>query len=825
MKKRVLAILTMFMLCLALMPAAAFAGMEDKTLTVDANATEVEGQTYTTIQAAINYIYSTYSDQIESVTNYTGEVSGLCYLQDSDNTRCNIYPKEMSGWTITVKGGTYSQFSVLEGLNSLTIQAADGESVTISTWTGSENKELTVGVLGKHNASARKYTVAIASRNITFKGLNFTVGTYDISNISSTYWAKAAITDCLADMGGVDTTGLNIQNCSFTNLGEQGCQSEYLTGEVVNNMGLLVGNDSMTVKGSSFDGFGYAIAIMADSRIVSDNDVTISGNTFTSCDYALNCYYGGNSENNGTPKGQSTGTVYFTNNSVTGTSKLRTKVCVMDQYVAGSIGSIVVSGNSFSYTMVVIENIAESECTVNNVLEENTWSNGSFYVDLDEYYWDGSYQGTLTIAPPFTYYESPENDTGYWVLNVDLDKYDSNTEYVQSLIDEANATGSHTLSITFDENGDLVATITALKDCIYWVSGNMPTKKTDQPGLDKVIVTDDGETDQDDVAAGDPVNYKLTSNVPSNLDKYIDYSAAEGSTNENVIPLGTVKTNTTTDSDGNETTENVTYILTFHDVLNSSLVYNGGVKVSLVTYALDEDGNVTTAVKNTVNVSEYATETTDTSDGCSFEVSIDLLELYSKGLITEEDFGSAQIIVTYTATLDSSAAAGSYINEAWVTYNNTNSEHDTVTVNTYAIKILKYDQEKASNANASPANANAGLAGAEFTLYSDSELTDEVANSLTSKDDGYITVDGLDAGTYYLVETKAPNGYVASSQPMTVTVDSVTAGEDHTILVEFANAPIPSTGGAGTRMYLIGGACLIAAAGTVFVVSRKKKDE
>ncbi len=43
----------------------------------------------------------------------------------------------------------------------------------------------------------------------------------------------------------------------------------------------------------------------------------------------------------------------------------------------------------------------------------------------------------------------------------------------------------------------------------------------------------------------------------------------------------------------------------------------------------------------------------------------------------------------------------------------------------------------------------------------------------------------------------------------------------HIIYVVVTNAPIPSTDGAGTRIYLICGACLIAANRTVIVVSPK----
>ena len=67
------------------------------------------------------------------------------------------------------------------------------------------------------------------------------------------------------------------------------------------------------------------------------------------------------------------------------------------------------------------------------------------------------------------------------------------------------------------------------------------------------------------------------------------------------------------------------------------------------------------------------------------------------------------------------------------------------------------------------------LAGAEFKLYTDADCTKEyipkkadgtagTALALTSGNDGRFEIKGLDAGTYYLKETKAPAGYVKDSE-------------------------------------------------------------
>ena len=50
-------------------------------------------------------------------------------------------------------------------------------------------------------------------------------------------------------------------------------------------------------------------------------------------------------------------------------------------------------------------------------------------------------------------------------------------------------------------------------------------------------------------------------------------------------------------------------------------------------------------------------------------------------------------------------------------------------------------------------------------------------------------------------------------------------GASHVIETKFANSNIPHTGGTGTRMYTIGGAAIIAAAGDAALDCRRKKED
>ena len=74
------------------------------------------------------------------------------------------------------------------------------------------------------------------------------------------------------------------------------------------------------------------------------------------------------------------------------------------------------------------------------------------------------------------------------------------------------------------------------------------------------------------------------------------------------------------------------------------------------------------------------------------------------------------------------------------------------------------------------------LEGAAFTLYGaklvDGEIvidTENIVGTTTSDASGRLNFTGLDAGTYFLQETKAPAGYVKNSDPVKVTIDATLA--------------------------------------------------
>ena len=139
------------------------------------------------------------------------------------------------------------------------------------------------------------------------------------------------------------------------------------------------------------------------------------------------------------------------------------------------------------------------------------------------------------------------------------------------------------------------------------------------------------------------------------------------------------------------------------------------------------------------------------------------------------------------------------------------------------------------------------LAGAVFDLY---RIVDDVREQnplyagMTSGDDGVVSYEGetvfeLSTGVYHLVETKAPDGYIAKTEPVVITVapsgitydertslsgsnrgTSVDKVEVFTITVSNTGGyELPHTGGAGTTLlYAVG--CLALAAGAAELCAR-----
>lgn len=306
--------------------------------------------------------------------------------------------------------------------------------------------------------------------------------------------------------------------------------------------------------------------------------------------------------------------------------------------------------------------------------------------------------------------------------------------------------------------------------------------------------------------------------------------------------------------------EYITYQYIFHDTLSSGLSYN---EQSLNVYY----DNGTEGLVNESTLLPLSGYETD------YDANTGKLTITFENLKTNNNINAnTKIIVKYTATLTSGAEVGLDGNENTVYLqfsNNPNADGsgdtgntpiDKVIVFTYGLDVIKVAAD----------NNEAKLEGAEFKLLNSAQSQAanvvggkfvgwvEVSRGtvLTSNAQGEFVIEGLDAGTYYLKETKAPVGYNLLESPVKLVITAttvnnqawggtpsaaltaltITVGEGEKAKTEAGNvstgivnvtvennkgATLPSTGGMGTTLFYVVGLTMMFAAAGSFVARRR----
>ncbi len=205
----------------------------------------------------------------------------------------------------------------------------------------------------------------------------------------------------------------------------------------------------------------------------------------------------------------------------------------------------------------------------------------------------------------------------------------------------------------------------------------------------------------------------------------------------------------------------------------------------------------------------------------------------------------ASVIINYSAKITSiNNVTGKVGNKVYGTF--TPNPYDSEDVKTpetdtedqtygfYFLKVGADDETK-------------GLKGAEFTV------TDEKGNAVTYIDaagvlhtdgkvvsdaNGYVHVNGLEAGTYHVKETGVPSGYQAIKEfDVTLSKTACTGDSAATTTVVEVNftdegkkvdpkiGELPSTGGAGTVALTAGGILLVVGGSAALLANRRRNQE
>lgn len=287
------------------------------------------------------------------------------------------------------------------------------------------------------------------------------------------------------------------------------------------------------------------------------------------------------------------------------------------------------------------------------------------------------------------------------------------------------------------------------------------------------------------------------------------------------------------------------YTVRFNDTLSNGITYDR--LDSVVIESNDITYTITDPSKYTIN--------TDKLDSQNyFEVEIPDVKTCVAGLDLNN---GATITVTYTAHLNENAAVnGSAENKNSVRLQYSNNprpdgEYWGYTPNyTPESEVYVYTYQL-NNTKLAENEHGAPLKDVGFRLYSDADYKNEVelyqdgefyypiknasnkqAVEMKSAEDGTFNVKGLDAGTYYLKETKTPADYNPCDVPPVIIkanhkgnqVDLNSSTLSTTIINKKAGGiTLPSTGGIGTTIfYVVGGGLMVAA--IVLLVTKKRME-
>lgn len=372
-------------------------------------------------------------------------------------------------------------------------------------------------------------------------------------------------------------------------------------------------------------------------------------------------------------------------------------------------------------------------------------------------------------------------------------------------------TGKNTTSFVFNglDKGYYLVYVTGgkkIQSSLVTVDGETTVSlKTEAPSITKTA-------DKDTVSIGQVVKYTVTGSVP-------------------------------------DTTGYFEYVYKIHDTLSDGLDFVKNANGDALDNANEVNVKVVFTAEGTTDPS--TAPTTATLDTTKKKMSLDLSEWVRANQANK----GKEFTVTYYAKVNKDAVVTEK-NKATLEYGNKPGETTTTTPSEAKTPTYPLDINKIK-----AGTTDDRLAGAKFSLYNSKSDATSGTNAIkvTGSNGNYVVdptsentvfesvasiegqgynlhVNGLAEGTYYLVETKAPDGFNKLTAPIKVTIKKTgdtewtiskgdTKEEDKIIDVENSTGSLlPSTGGMGTIAFAVVAAILVFGVAVSFIRDKKREN-
>ncbi len=365
---------------------------------------------------------------------------------------------------------------------------------------------------------------------------------------------------------------------------------------------------------------------------------------------------------------------------------------------------------------------------------------------------------------------SQDLEAGEWMAIVTSQPNSTNVVYNPMLVSVYYKDGENNLEL---EPGSVNAGsgYSLSGDDVYAKSSEIDLKKEISGNTDNDVATT--AKNGDDLGLGDTVNFTIETTIPSYSEEYTNPE------------------------------------FNIYDIMDDGLTFNKDVKVTV--------GGVDVTSKTDV----VTVKTEGTSNNRDFEIAFKSEYLMEEAVV-KAGANARKVVVTYSATINKNATVNFDANENKATVEFTNQPGEGDNKTTIDKKTYQYTFAIDGNINGSSTTVNRkghelikvnekgepvsepewvndgteettieqGLAGATFQLkqtkdnkgndLAEDEQTKHTYTATTDSNGYFNGFDHLDAGTYELVETKAPEGYSLNTKTYPVVI-SATYNEDGTL--------------------------------------------